>query len=70
MQRSSDWILASLKRGYSLYGFNAQILRRLIVRPDSSVTSDCIIVDPGETVADFEDTMNLSHEIGFDYSFN
>jgi tRNA-2-methylthio-N6-dimethylallyladenosine synthase len=40
------------------------------VRPDIAITSDFIIGFPGETEADFEDTMNLIHDIGFDNSFS
>ena len=46
-------------------------MRRLRkARPDISITSDFIIGFPGETEADFEDTINLIHDIGFDQSFS
>lgn len=70
VQSGSDRILAAMKRGYTTLEFKAKIRRLRKVRPDISVTSDFIIGFPGETEADFEATMNLIHEIGFDLSFS
>ena len=70
VQSGSDRILAAMKRGYTALEFKSKIRRLRKVRPDISVTSDFIIGFPGETDADFEDTMNLIHEIGFDTSFS
>jgi tRNA-2-methylthio-N6-dimethylallyladenosine synthase len=39
------------------------------VRPDISLSSDFIVGFPGETDRDFEQTMNLIAEVGFDQSF-
>lgn len=70
VQSGSDRILAAMKRGYTTLEFKSKIRRLRQVRPDISITSDFIIGFPGETEKDFEDTMNLIHEIGFDNSFS
>ncbi|MBV8801495.1 MAG: tRNA (N6-isopentenyl adenosine(37)-C2)-methylthiotransferase MiaB [Gammaproteobacteria bacterium] len=70
VQSGSDRILAAMKRGYTALEFKSKIRRLRKVRPNISVSSDFIIGFPGETDADFEDTMNLIHDIGFDNSFS
>jgi tRNA-2-methylthio-N6-dimethylallyladenosine synthase len=70
VQSGSDRILAAMKRGYTVLEFKSKIRRLRKIRPNISVTSDFIIGFPGETEADFADTMNLIHEIGFDNSFS
>ena len=70
VQSGSDRILAAMKRGYTALEFKSKIRKLRKVRPDISITSDFIIGFPGETEADFEDTMNLIHEIDFDNSFS
>ncbi len=70
VQSGSDRILAAMKRGYTALEFKSKIRRLRKVRPDICVSSDFIIGFPGETNADFEDTMNLIHDIGFDTSFS
>jgi tRNA-2-methylthio-N6-dimethylallyladenosine synthase len=70
VQSGSDRILAAMKRGYTALEFKSKIRRLRKVRPDISVSSDFIIGFPGETEADFEDTMNLIHEMNFDNSFS
>ena len=70
VQSGSDRILAAMKRGYTALEYKSKIRKLRKVRPDISITSDFIIGFPGETEADFEDTMNLIHDIGFDHSFS
>lgn len=70
VQSGSDRILAAMKRGYTVLEFKSKIRKLRKVRPDISITSDFIVGFPGETEADFEDTMNLIHEIDFDNSFS
>ncbi|MDR3479034.1 MAG: tRNA (N6-isopentenyl adenosine(37)-C2)-methylthiotransferase MiaB [Gammaproteobacteria bacterium] len=70
VQSGSDRILAAMKRGYTALEFKSKIRRLRKVRPDICISSDFIVGFPGETEADFEDTMNLIHEIGFDNSFS
>ncbi|HSW69206.1 MAG TPA: tRNA (N6-isopentenyl adenosine(37)-C2)-methylthiotransferase MiaB [Gammaproteobacteria bacterium] len=70
VQSGSDRILSKMKRGYTVLEFKSKIRKLRKVRPDISISSDFIIGFPGETDADFEDTMNLIHDIGFDNSFS
>ncbi len=70
VQSGSDRILAAMKRGYTSLEYKTKIRRLRKLRPDISVSSDFIIGFPGETDADFEDTMQLIYDIGFDYSFS
>jgi len=70
VQSGSDRILALMKRGHMAIEYKSKIraLRRL--RPDISISSDFIIGFPGESDSDFEATMKLIDEIGFDTSFS
>jgi tRNA-2-methylthio-N6-dimethylallyladenosine synthase len=70
VQSGSDRILSAMKRGYTVLEFKSKIRRLRQVRPTISLTSDFIVGFPGETAADFEATMNLIHEIGFDNAFS
>jgi tRNA-2-methylthio-N6-dimethylallyladenosine synthase len=70
VQSGSDRILAAMKRGYTAIEYKSKIRRLRKVRPDICISSDFIIGFPGETEADFEDTMNLIHDVGFDNSFS
>lgn len=70
VQSGSDRILAAMKRGYTTLEYKAKIRKLRKVRPDISLTSDFIIGFPGETESDFEDTMNLIYDLGFDNSFS
>lgn len=70
VQSGSDRILAAMKRGYTALEYKSKIRRLRKVRPNISISSDFIIGFPGETEADFEDTMNLIHDIGFDNSYS
>jgi len=70
VQSGSDRILAAMKRGYTAIEYKSKIRQLRKVRPNISVTSDFIIGFPGETEADFEDTMNLIYDVGFDNSYS
>jgi tRNA-2-methylthio-N6-dimethylallyladenosine synthase len=70
VQSGSDRILAAMKRDYTALEFKAKIRKLRLVRPDIAVSSDFIVGFPGETDRDFEDTMNLIHDIGFDTSYS
>lgn len=70
VQSGSDRILTAMKRGYTAVEYKAKIRRLRKVRPEISISSDFIVGFPGETEQDFEDTMNLIHEINFDHSFS
>ena len=70
VQSGSDRILVAMKRGYTTLEYKAKIRKLRLARPDISLSSDFIIGFPGETDSDFEETMNLIHEIDFDLSFS
>lgn len=70
VQSGSDRILAMMKRGHTVLEYKSRIRRLKKIRPDLYMSSDFIIGFPGETDADFEATMNLIQEIGFDMSFS
>jgi tRNA-2-methylthio-N6-dimethylallyladenosine synthase len=70
VQAGSDRILSAMKRGYTALEFKQKIRKLRAVRPDISVSSDFIVGFPGETEADFEKTMKLIEDIGFDGSFS
>jgi tRNA-2-methylthio-N6-dimethylallyladenosine synthase len=70
VQSGSDRILAHMKRGYTALEFKSKIRRLRKVRPTISITSDFIVGFPGETEHDFESTLQLIEQIGFDTSFS
>jgi len=70
VQSGSDRILMQMKRGHSAFDYKQKIRRLREIRPNISLSSDFIIGFPGETDADFERTMGLIDEIGFDQSFS
>jgi tRNA-2-methylthio-N6-dimethylallyladenosine synthase len=70
VQSGSDRILARMKRGHTVLEYKSKIRRLRKIRPDLSMSSDFIIGFPGETDADFQATMDLIEEIGFDQSFS
>ncbi len=70
VQSGSDRILAMMKRGYTALEFKSKIRKLRKVRPDIRLSTDIIVGFPGETDKDFQDTMDLVHEMGFDISFS
>jgi tRNA-2-methylthio-N6-dimethylallyladenosine synthase len=70
VQSGSDRILALMKRGHTAIEYKSKIRRLRQIRPDIRMSSDFIIGFPGETDKDFQDTMNLINDIGFDNSFS
>jgi tRNA-2-methylthio-N6-dimethylallyladenosine synthase len=69
-QSGSDRVLAAMKRGYTSLEYRSIVRRLRQARPDLSLTSDFIVGFPGETEADFEATLRLARELGFDGSFS
>jgi tRNA-2-methylthio-N6-dimethylallyladenosine synthase len=59
-----------MKRGHTALEYKSKIRKLRKIRPDISLSSDFIIGFPGETDDDFEATMNLIAEVGFDHSFS
>jgi tRNA-2-methylthio-N6-dimethylallyladenosine synthase len=70
VQSGSDRVLAAMKRGYTSLEFKQKLRKLKEVRPDISLSTDIIVGFPGETDADFEATMNLVADVGFDQSFS
>ena len=70
VQSGSDRVLSLMKRGHTALEYKSKIRKLRKIRPDISLSSDFIIGFPGETDDDFEATMNLIAEIGFDHSFS
>ena len=70
VQSGSDRVLAAMKRGHTALEYKSTIRKVVANRPAISLSSDFIVGFPGETNSDFEDTMKLIIEIGFDTSFS
>lgn len=70
VQSGSDRILTAMKRGHMALEYKSKIRRLRAHRPDISISSDFIIGFPGETEKDFEATMKLINDVGFDTSFS
>jgi tRNA-2-methylthio-N6-dimethylallyladenosine synthase len=70
VQSGSDRILAAMKRGYTQLEYKSIVRRLRAVRADICISSDFIVGFPGESDADFAQTLSLVDEIGFDNSFS
>jgi len=70
VQSGSDRVLAAMKRGHTVLEYKAKIRRIRAAKPGISISSDFIVGFPGETDRDFEATLRLVEEIGFDQSFS
>jgi tRNA-2-methylthio-N6-dimethylallyladenosine synthase len=70
VQAGSDRVLAAMKRGYTVLEYKAIVRRVRAACPAISISSDFIVGFPGESDTDFEATMKLIEEIGFDSSFS
>jgi tRNA-2-methylthio-N6-dimethylallyladenosine synthase len=70
VQAGSDRVLAAMKRGYTVLEYKAIVRRLRAACPAISISSDFIVGFPGERETDFEATMRLVEEIGFDASFS
>jgi tRNA-2-methylthio-N6-dimethylallyladenosine synthase len=70
VQSGSDRILAAMKRGYTALEYKSIVRRLRAARPDISMSTDFIVGFPGESAADFEASMKLIEEVGFDASFS
>lgn len=70
VQSGSDRILAAMKRGYTVLEYKSIIRRLRAVRPDISIATDIIVGFPGETEEDYQATLKLMDDVGFDASFS
>lgn len=70
VQSGSDRVLAAMKRGYTALEYKSLARKLRVARPGISLSSDFIVGFPGETAGDFEKTMKLIDDVGFDASFS
>ncbi|WP_028996452.1 tRNA (N6-isopentenyl adenosine(37)-C2)-methylthiotransferase MiaB [Azohydromonas australica] len=70
VQHGSDRVLMAMKRGYTALEYKSTVRKLRAVRPDISLSSDFIVGFPGETQEDFERTLKLIEDVGFDASFS
>ena len=70
VQSGSDRVLAAMKRGYTVLEYKSIVRKLRTARPDISLSTDFIVGFPGETEADFEATLKLIEDVGFDASFS
>jgi len=70
VQSGSDRILSLMKRGHTALEYKQKICALRDVRPGISISTDIIVGFPGETEQDFDATMRLVTDIGFDQSFS
>jgi tRNA-2-methylthio-N6-dimethylallyladenosine synthase len=70
IQSGSDRVLMMMKRGHTALEYKHKIRKLREIRPDLSLSSDFIIGFPGESEIDFDATMKLIDDVGFDTSFS
>lgn len=70
VQAGSDRVLAAMKRGHTAIEYKSKIRRLRKVRPGITISSDFIVGFPSETERDFENTMKLIRDVGFDQSYS
>ncbi len=70
VQSGSDRILAAMKRNHTALEYKSRIRKLKAAVPDILISSDFIVGFPGETEKDFEQTMKLVEEVGFDFSYS
>ncbi|MGE6792676.1 tRNA (N6-isopentenyl adenosine(37)-C2)-methylthiotransferase MiaB [Pseudomonas guineae] len=70
VQSGSDRILAAMKRNHTALEYKSRIRKLRAAVPDILISSDFIIGFPGETEKDFEQTMKLVEDVGFDFGYS
>ena len=70
VQAGSDRVLAAMKRGYTALEYKSVVKKLRAARPGISISSDFIVGFPGESDADFEKTLQVIEDVGFDASFS
>jgi tRNA-2-methylthio-N6-dimethylallyladenosine synthase len=70
IQSGADRVLMRMKRGHTALEYKQKIRKLREARPDISLSTDIIVGFPGETDADFEQTLKLVSDVGFDQSFS
>jgi tRNA-2-methylthio-N6-dimethylallyladenosine synthase len=70
VQSGSDRILSAMKRNHTALEYKAKIRKLKAAKPGICISTDIIVGFPGETDSDFEATMKLITDVGFDQSFS
>ncbi len=70
VQSGADRVLSAMKRGYTALEYKSIICRLKSIRPGINISSDFIVGFPGESDADFDATMKLIEDVGFDGSYS
>ena len=70
VQAGSDHVLMAMKRNYTALQYKSIIRKLRAANPNIVFTSDFIVGFPGETEKDFNATLKLMEDVGFDYSFS
>ena len=66
VQSGSDRVLRAMRRGHTAADYLKRIERIRKARRRMSITSDIIVGFPGETAADFDETVKLVEQVGYD----
>jgi tRNA-2-methylthio-N6-dimethylallyladenosine synthase len=69
VQSGSDRILKLMHRGYTREKFLGIVKKLRAARPGIGIGTDIIVGFPGETDADFEETLSLAREVEFDQAY-
>ncbi len=69
VQAGSDEVLRRMNRRYDRARYMDLVSRLRAVRPEIGLTTDIIVGFPGETQAQFEETMSLAREVRFDAAY-
>jgi tRNA-2-methylthio-N6-dimethylallyladenosine synthase len=70
VQSGSDRILTAMKRNHTALEYKAKLRKLREAKPGICISSDFIVGFPGETDRDFDATMKLIEDVGFDQSFS
>ncbi len=70
LQSGSTKVLKDMKRGYSKEWFLNRVDKLRAVCPDVSISTDIIVAFPGESDADFEETIDVMKQVKFDQIFS
>ena len=69
VQSGSNAILQAMNRKYTRESYLEKVEKIRKAAPDVGLTTDIIVAFPGETDRDFEDTMDLVRQVGYDSAF-
>jgi tRNA-2-methylthio-N6-dimethylallyladenosine synthase len=70
LQSGSTKVLKDMKRGYSKEWFINRVEKLKSLAPDATISTDIIVAFPGESDEDFEDSLDVMRQVGFDQIFS